>query len=76
MLTIGLLKELIKDAPDDAIFSSMCFGNNNEMDFFVIKRALLVEGSRNTFFVLNQMGTHWGEKWEKGEYKLIKTIEK
>ena len=76
MLTIGLLKELIKDVPDDAILSSMRFANNNEMDFFIIKRALLVEDKKSTFFVLNQMGTHWGEKWEKDNYKLIKTIEK
>jgi hypothetical protein len=76
MLTIKLLKELIKDVPDDAIFSSMAFGNKNELDFFVIKRALIVKEGEITFFVLNQMGTHWNEKWEKENYKLIKTIEK
>lgn len=76
MLTIKLLKELINDIPDEAVFSSMSFGmNNNELDFFVIKRALLIKDENNIYFVLNQLGTHWCEKWEKENYKLIKKIE-
>lgn len=70
-MKIKELKTLIENAPDDAEFAIMNFSGDYEMEFIFPKRGLLIDSPQGKIFVINQMGTHWSEKWEKENYKLI-----
>jgi len=70
-MKIKELKKLIENVPDDAEFAVMNFSSDYEMEFIFPKRGLLIDSPQGKIFVINQMGTHWSEKWEKENYKLI-----
>lgn len=77
LLTVGQLKKILKDIPDDALFGSMDFANNNEIRLFAVKRYLLLQEKEDYYFVMNNMGTHWDERWgNKGNVKLVVSFDK
>lgn len=75
-MTIKELKLLIEHAPDDAEFAIMLFANKYKMEYVFPKRALLLKDKHgNDVLAINQMGTHFNEKWAKDEYTLIGHID-
>ena len=76
LLTIKQLKTLIQNAPDDALFGSMDFASDKEIKLYAPKRALLLEGFNSQYFVLNNMGTHWDEKWGQNEFFLRSSFDR
>lgn len=67
LLTVGMLKKALKEAPDDALVCSMNFAENYELQLFSPKRFLVGQTKKEgQLFIINNMGTHWDEKWEKG----------
>lgn len=81
-LTVGYLKKVIKDLPDNAVLAHLGECSNQKFEPFMgVKRLMLVKdqtedkswGGR-TFLVINVMGTHWTQKGQQesltptGEY--------
>ena len=76
LLTVGQLKQLIQNVPDDYLFGSMDFASK-EFKLFAPKRGLLVEGEDSKYLLLNNMGTHWDERWTfEGTFKLIGSVDR
>jgi hypothetical protein len=76
LLTVGRLKTLIQNVPNDYLFGSMNFADK-EFKLYAPKRGLIVEGQGSRYLLLNNMRTHWSERWTyNGEFKLIGSIDK
>lgn len=59
-LTIGKLKELIKDLDDKTIVADLGYGNSNFRCFASVKRILLLEDNQGQqYFTINGMGSHF-----------------
>lgn len=61
-LTVGVLKEIIKDLPDHAILSYLS-GNHAFHTFMGTKRVLLLQGNlqwdNRLFLTINPLGSHF-----------------
>jgi hypothetical protein len=76
LLTVGQLKSMLQNVPDECLFGSMDFASS-EFKLYAPKRGLLVEGQGSQYLLLNNMGTHWDEKWTyNGEFKLIGSVDR
>ena len=67
-LTIGKLKQIIADLPDDTLLATLEYGNDNFRPFVGIKRVLLLRDkeSNKDFLTINSMGSHFtGEGHQK-----------
>lgn len=74
-LTIGTLKQIIKDLPDEVLLADLQIGNSEFSPFISLKRLILLEDIRDgqQFLTINSMGSHFtGE----GEQKNLKYISK
>ncbi len=62
-LTVGVLKQIIKDLPDDVVLSELGIGNNSFHPFISVKRLLLLQGNQSwgnqQFLTINSMGSHF-----------------
>jgi hypothetical protein len=70
-LTIGVLRQIIADLPDDVVLSTLEYGNANFKPFTGVKRVLLLRSDKQwgnkTYLSVNGMGSHFtGEGWQKG----------
>lgn len=66
-LTVGILKKIIEDLPDDTIVADLGIGNDKFHPFFCLKRLLLLKNMADgkTFLTINQMGSHFTQKGEQ-----------
>lgn len=65
-LTVGQLKKYLQDVPDDTVFGAMSFADKAEFQTFSPKRFLyLSRVNCKNIVVINQMGTHYNDVWEK-----------
>ena len=66
-LTIGKLKQIIKDLPDDVILADLGYGNDRFHRFCNLKRLLLLldteDGQR--YLTINSMGSHFNGTGEQ-----------
>lgn len=71
-LTVGDLRKIIADLPDDVILAHLGYGNSSFSPFLTIKRLLLLKGDHTwgdrTFLTINGMGSHFTEN---GEHKHL-----
>lgn len=76
LLTVGQLKSMLQNVPDKCLFGSMDFASR-DFKLYAPKRGLLVERQGSQYLLLNNMGTHWDEKWAyNGEFKLIGSVDR
>lgn len=70
-LTIGVLKEIIKDLPDETILTSLGIGNDKFNPFTSLKRLLLLRHMEDgrEYLTINSMGSHFTQEGE--QKKLI-----
>ena len=63
-LTVGKLREIIKDLPDDIVLATLDYGNANFTTFDGIKRVLLLKSkeSGKSYLTINNMGSHFTGK--------------
>ncbi len=79
LLTVKMLKKALEDAPEDALVGSMNFGADYKLELYSPKRFLVGQTKKEgQLFIINNMGTHWNEKWEEGfnGIKILKTIDR
>ena len=61
-LTIGKLREIIKELPDEVIMADLDHGNNSFTPHLGIKRVLLLkDSSGKQYLTINRMGAHFTE---------------
>ena len=69
--TIGKLKTIINEMPDDAIIAGLNYGDKLQ-DFDYLKRILLLESKDGEKkIVFNPMGTHYFDLVQKEGYKIL-----
>lgn len=71
-LTIGLLKKIIAEVPDEVILGALDY-RDKIMDFSFLKRVLLLEKDNEKVLIFNAMGTHYFDLIEKDGYKVLKS---
>jgi len=76
LLTVGQLKKLIQNVPDNYLFGTMDFASDNEIKLYAPKRGLLLEAFDSKYLVLNNMGTHWDDKWSRNEFFLRGSVDR
>jgi len=61
-LTVGRLKEIIADLPDDVILADLDYGNDSFKPHSGIKRVLLLEDNNGQqYLTINRMGAHFSD---------------
>jgi len=61
-LTVGKLKEIIAELPDDTILADLDYGNESFSPHLFIKRVLLLKDrSGRQYLTINRMGAHFTE---------------
>jgi hypothetical protein len=68
-LTIGILKKIIKDLPDDAILADLQIGNDKFHAFTHLKRVILLKDitDNKEYLTINSMGSHFNQKGEQSK---------
>lgn len=69
--TIGKLKEILNEIPDNAIICGIDY-RDKLMEFDYLKRVLLLEKDGIVYLVFNSMGTHFFDLVEKEGYSVLK----
>lgn len=68
-LTVGILKQIIKDLPDDVILADLGIGNDRFHPFMGVKRLMLLQGDGSwndqQFLTINSMGSHYTKQGEQ-----------
>jgi hypothetical protein len=74
-LTVGRLKEIMNEVPDDALVSALLYGDEiHEFDY--LKRVLLLEREDQKILLINPMGTHYFDLVEKEGWKILQWFDK
>jgi hypothetical protein len=68
--TIGDLKKIIDQMPDEAIIAGLNFGDKI-MRFDYLKRILLLDDGKEKMILFNAQGTHYFDLVEKEGYKVV-----
>lgn len=77
-LTVGMLKKALANVEDSLVIAAMLPANQYELRLFTPKRFLLgINKYGEKFLIINTMGTHFDEKWqrENNEIQLKSYIE-
>lgn len=62
-LTVGILKQVIKDLPDNVILASLRIGNDEFDPFLSVKRLIILQDKQgNEYLTINEMGSHFTGK--------------
>jgi len=66
-LTIGVLKKIIQDLPDDVILADLGIGNDRFHPFISLKRLLLLKDMKEgqQYLTINSMGSHFTQEGEQ-----------
>lgn len=68
-LTVGLIKQIIKDLPDDVVLADLGYGNTKFNPFNNLKRILLLKADgdweNKTYLTINGMGSHFSGEGEQ-----------
>lgn len=74
-LTVGRLKEIMNEVPDDALVSALLYGDEI-YEFDYLKRVLLLEREDQKILLINPMGTHYFDLVEKEGWKILQWFDK
>jgi hypothetical protein len=67
-LTVGVLRKVIKDLPNDIILGTLKVGNGEFDPFLSLKRLMLLQDQidGHQYLTINEMGSHFtGEGYQK-----------
>lgn len=66
-LTVGILRKVIQDLPDDVILATLEIGNDKFQAFTHLKRLILLKDitKNQEYLTINQMGSHFTGEGEQ-----------
>lgn len=75
-LTVGKLKEIISQLPDDVLLADLSIGNSSFRTFSFCKRLLLLENKHGKrYLTINKMGSHFTGTGDQIGLTYIKTFD-